>query len=149
MDQSITILPAQISHADAVYSLMCQLEGPGFDRGAFLQVYAANLEEDSIRYFLAFLDGKPVGFISMHAQRLLHHAGLVGEIQELVVQEGLRGRGIGRILFRAARDAACALGLMQLEVCCRREREHSHAFYQRMGMASSHYKLCLSLLEDA
>jgi len=146
--EQIAVHHAQAHHAEDVYGLMVELEGPDFDREAFLKVYEENLKDNSIRYLLAFLGSKPVGFISLHAQRLLHHMGLVGEIQELVVKEELRSLGIGKALFRAARQAARALGCIQLEVCCRREREKSLAFYQRMGMTSSHCKLCLPLLED-
>lgn len=147
MDQSITILPAHIAHADAVYGLLRELEGPGLDRDAFYSVYAANLQVQTIRYFLAFVNGGAVGFISLHVQRLLHHTGLVGEIQELVVKEGLRGQGIGRVLFSAAKEVAKAAGCVQLEVCCRRERVQSLDFYKSVGMAQSHFKLCLTLTE--
>ncbi len=147
--EQIAVYPAQAHHLDAVYALMVELEGLSLDREAFLKVYAANLAAQNIRYLLAFLSGQPVGFISLHVQRLLHHTGLVGEIQELVVKEGLRGRGLGQVLFQAAREAAQVLGCIQLEVCCRQTREQSHAFYQRMGMTSSHFKLCLPLVGDA
>jgi hypothetical protein len=36
-----------------------------------------------------------------------------------------------------------------MEVCCRKERTRSQDFYQKMGMSSSHFKLCLPLMEDA
>lgn len=145
--EKIIVQPAQMHHAEAVYWLMVELEGQNVDQEAFLKAYTANLTDTNIRYLLAFDGEQPVGFISLHAQLLLHHAGRIGEIQELVVKESFRGQGLGRVLFQAAWEAAQSLGCLQLEVCCRREREQSHVFYQRMGMNASHYKFCLPFEE--
>ena len=46
-------------------------------------------------YYVAESDGDIVGFGSLHIELLLHHAGLAGEIQELVVHETVRSKGIG------------------------------------------------------
>ena len=80
-------------------------------------------------------------------QRLLHHAALIGEIQEIVVSESCRGQGIGQRLFHEMKTAALNHGCEQLEVCCRKERTLSHQFYQKMGMVLSHDKLCMKLAE--
>jgi N-acetylglutamate synthase-like GNAT family acetyltransferase len=48
-----------------------------------------------VPYYIAESDGVIVGFGSLHIEPQLHHVGLAGEIQELVVHETLRSKGIG------------------------------------------------------
>lgn len=147
MEAQIIILPALKEHEQAVYGLMCELEGAKLHRQFFADVYAKNLQNKDIRYFAALRDGKVIGFSSLHMQLLLHHAALIGEIQEIVVSESCRGQGIGQRLFHEMKTAALAYGCAQMEVCCRKERTLSHRFYQKMGMVLSHDKLCMKLAE--
>jgi PhnO protein len=149
MEEKITVGPALPEHAQAVYGLMCELEGSEPDKQGFQSVFEANLKDGNVHYFAALLSGKVIGFSSLHVQRLLHHTALIGEIQEIVVNESCRGRGIGQMLFERMKEAAANHGCVQLEVCCRKERKRSLEFYQKMGMECSHFKLCLPLGEDA
>ena len=149
MDGKIDIQPARIEHEQAIYGLMCELEGTETDRRGFGNVFRENLGDRDVFYLIAMRDGCVTGFSSLHMQRLLHHAALIGEIQEIVVSEKYRGQGIGQMLFEKMRAIAKDAGCTQMEVCCRRERKRSLDFYQKMGMACSHFKLCLPLAEDA
>ncbi len=149
METNISILPAASDHAQGVYALMCELEGEELDRQGFLRIFNENLNNRDICYFVAIMNGCVAGFLSLHVQRLLHHAALIGEIQEIVVSHDCRGRGIGQALFERIRIVAKDAGCVQLEVCCRKERMRSFDFYQKMGMICSHYKLCLPLPSDS
>ena len=62
------------------------------------------------------------------------------ELQEIVVARERRGQGLGGRLFSEAEKTAAAAGCLQLEVCCNRKRTDSHRFYERQGMAASHFK---------
>ena len=86
-----------------------------------------------------------LGFISVHIQRLLHHISNIAEIHELIVDEKVRGRGIGSQLFEKAKYIARKNGCIQLEVCCNQRRKESHKFYEGQGMKNSHYKFCLEI----
>ena len=138
--KEITVIPAAPEHGQAVYGLLCELEGEDLDREGFFWAYEANLWDENILYFLALYEDKPVGFVSLHVQRLLHHLAAVGEIQEIIVAREFRGRGIGQALVQKAREAAVERSCVQLEVCCRRTRIQSHAFYEKMGMENTHFK---------
>jgi PhnO protein len=142
----VSIIPATPEHGPAVYELLCELEGEDLDREGFFWAYEANLWDENILCFLAMWEDRPVGFASLHVQRLLHHLAAVGEIQEIIVAREFRGRGVGRALFQKAREAAVERSCVQLEVCCRRTRTQSHAFYEKMGMENTHFKFCLPLL---
>ncbi len=145
METGICILPAAHEHAQAVYSLMCELEDTEMDRQGFENVYRENLNNRAVHYFVACKGDRVAGFSSLHVQRLLHHIAPVGEIQEIAVSEAFRGQGIGQALFERMKEAALAARCVQMEVCCRKERKRSHDFYQKMGMNCSHFKFCLPL----
>ncbi len=124
----------------AVYALLCQLEGRALDQAAFHEVYLENLENPRVVYLLSLERGTISGFCSLHVQPLLHHAGRIAEIQELIVCPSQRGSGAGRALFSAAMQKAREMNCIQLEVCCNLNRALSHHFYAHMGLMKSHYK---------
>ncbi|MGE5549114.1 MAG: GNAT family N-acetyltransferase [Bacteroidota bacterium] len=66
--------------------------------------------------FVATLHQRVIGFISLYYLNVLHHGGLVASVQELVVTEELRGRGIGRALLDFARSRARELSCAGLEL---------------------------------
>ena len=127
---------------EMIYELIVELEKTEPDREAFHRVFRRNLEQDGIFYGAAVEDGRIVGFISLHIQELLHHAGRIGEIQELIVTGQVQGRGAGRRLVEWADVTAGEQGCFQIEVCCNLARPESHLFYERVGMKKSHFKFC-------
>jgi len=54
-------------------------------------------------------------------------------VQSLVVDEAIRGRGLGGILLREAEAIARKLGLATIGLASRVERLDAHAFYTRQG----------------
>jgi N-acetylglutamate synthase-like GNAT family acetyltransferase len=75
----------------SVYDLITTLMGFPLDREAFHDVFVRNLHSESVLYYVAESEGAIVGFGSLHIEPQLHHVGLVGEIQELVMHETVRG----------------------------------------------------------
>lgn len=140
-----TIRRAAARDAEALHRFMEALEEATVDRARFDELYLENLRSEDIAYFLAWDAEKPLGFVSLHVQRLLHHAAKIAEIQEIYVDPVHRSLGIGRDLFQAAKRAAEAMGCAQLEVCCNQRRKASHAFYERQGMRNTHFKFTLPL----
>ena len=139
------IVRADETHRNLVYALMHELEGDKLDRDCFEAVYLRNLADEHIFSLLAMDAGAALGFLSLHIQFLLHHAGMAAEIQEIVVSEAHRGQGIGEKLFLRARQIAAERGCVLLEVCCNQSRAHSHQFYLRQGMKNTHYKFTMPL----
>jgi len=84
---------------------------------------------------------KGVGLIAMHWTAMLHHSQPVARITALIVREGARGKGVGRILVDAgaalARQAGCGL----LELTTALHRTDAQAFYKALGFTAS--SLCL------
>ena len=75
--------------------------------------------------------GEVVGFASCGPTRN-RGAGFSGEIYELYVQNGFQGRGIGRRLFRAARDQLASEGHEAMIVWVLSDNPN-RAFYARIG----------------
>lgn len=138
---SITIRRASPADRETIYAMICDLENTILDRKGFDHAFELNIASTHISYFLAEWDGQPVGLMSCHIQPLLHHAGLVSEIQEMYVKPEFRSRHIGKVLMAHVAGYAKGEGAIQIEVTSRATREQAHRFYQREGFEKSHVKL--------
>jgi GNAT superfamily N-acetyltransferase len=78
-------------------------------------------------------DGTLAGLITTHHMTVLHRPRPVGRITSLVVDEGERGRGVGRALVAAAESLLADAGCGLLEVTSNLRRADAHAFYERLG----------------
>ena len=136
----ISIRRAAITDEATVYHFVCALEEKTLDADRFRDVYRQNVMHTDCYYLLAEEEGQPVGFVSLHTQLLLHHGGRTGEVQELFVEEGVRGRGIGQRLLTEVEALGNTLGLIEIEVTTNRRRTNTHQFYQRAGYTYSHLK---------
>ena len=137
------IRQATINDKEIIYNLLVQLEEREFDKRMYSDIYEVNLLNPAVFYLVYEEASSVVGFISIHIQKLLHHSGNIAEIQELIVDQSVRGKGIGKQLFEQARLIAIENECMQLEVCCNQKRKESHQFYESQGMTNNHYKFCL------
>lgn len=88
-----------------------------------------------------------VGCITLGITPVLHRPRPVGRITMLVVAEGARGQGFGRLLVEAAerrlREAGCGL----VEVTSNLRRADAHAFYERLGYERTSYRFYRTLAD--
>ncbi len=126
------------SDESSVYDLITSLMGFPLDREAFHDVFARNLHSESVLYYVAESGGVIVGFGSLHIKLLLRHAGLAGEIQELVVHETVRSKGIGAELVSRLEEEAQKRGCVSIEVTTRKRWVDAQRFYERMGFKQTH-----------
>lgn len=134
----VSIRPAVESDEASVYDLITSLMKVSLDRESFHDVFIQNLRDDTVLYYVAESDGYVVGFASLHILPQLHHAGLVGEILELIVQESLRGRGIGAQLVLQLEQEAKKRGCVSVEVTAKKSRVEAQRFYEHMGFTRTH-----------
>ena len=73
------------------------------------------------------------GSISLHAIPYLERTGRMARIESLIVDAGVRGGGVGRLLVSAAEGVAGQWGCLTMEVTSSRRRDDAHAFYKRLG----------------
>ena len=142
----VEIIKAAMSHLDAVYNLICELEGEALDKYDFMRIYQENIDDRNVHYVLAADRSGVIGFASLHIQKLLHHCAKTGEIQEIIISEKYQGAGAGTELFDYLVKTAVSSGCTHLEVCTRKVREKTHEFYLKQGMKQSHYKFVLDLV---
>jgi len=144
MEEGYTIRQAVESDAVSVKYLLEELENREFDQAIFDRIYAEYLEAPlTLMKVAVSSETEIVGFISCKGQSLLHHEGMVFEIQELIVTEAHQGNGIGRKLVAALKPDLEKLGAISLEVTSNKRRKEAHAFYQSVGFLNSHEKFTI------
>ncbi|MDQ3738559.1 MAG: GNAT family N-acetyltransferase [Actinomycetota bacterium] len=81
--------------------------------------------------FVARLDGEIVGSLTLVTFRI--PTGQKAWIEDVVVDEGARGRGVGELLSRAALEEAARRGIDSVSLTSRPSREAANRLYQRIG----------------
>jgi len=138
---TIRIRPVTTTDAHSIWTLVCALEEQIFDYQLLERLLAQNLQQPDYIYLLAEdAQGETYGYISCHGQILLHHMGMVYEIQELVVTSEARGRGIGKQLVDALEEILQTRACTSLEVTSSTRRMDAHRFYDACGFIASHVK---------
>ena len=145
MMEQMSIRPSKESDEASVYDLITLLMGFSLNRESFHDVFVQNLHDDTVLYYVAESDGCVVGFASLHIEPQLHHAGRVGEILELIVQESLRGRGTGAQLVSRLEQEAKKRGCVSIEVTTKNYRVDAQRFYELMGFTRTHVNFTKNL----
>ena len=81
--------------------------------------------------FLARVDGQIVGSLTLALYRI--PTGVKAWIEDVVVDDVARGRGVGELLNRAAIDVAATRGAKNVSLTSRSSREAANRLYQRLG----------------
>lgn len=132
-----TIRPCQPHDFDAVLSLLRQLwPDKQLDAGALREVFDRALQSDAQVYLCATDGDQVLGFVSLTVKNNLWQAANLGHIDELVVDEQHRGRGLGKKLLDAiivqARQKNCA----RVELDSAFHRREAHSFYEKHHFAN-------------
>jgi GNAT superfamily N-acetyltransferase len=98
--------------------------------------------------FVADLDGRPVGLVTVHAFPSIHSAENVALLTTVVVEVSHTRRSIGRRLVAAAEEWARELGAARLTVTSGLHRTGAHVFYERLGFERTGVRLTKSLVES-
>jgi ribosomal protein S18 acetylase RimI-like enzyme len=81
--------------------------------------------------FVARLGGQIIGSLTLAFYRI--PTGTKAWIEDVVVDDAARGRGVGELLNRAALDEARARGAKDVSLTSRPSREAANRLYQRIG----------------
>ncbi|MEX0566100.1 aminoalkylphosphonate N-acetyltransferase [Raoultella terrigena] len=131
---------ATLDDIHAVYALIGELKQKTYDRDAFARGFAMNLQNPTLRYQLAEVDGETVGLIGLQLQFPLNFNAWIGEVQELVVLPQMRGLQVGQALLAWAEQEARSRGATMIELSSGKARSDAHRFYLREGYAQSHLR---------
>jgi GNAT superfamily N-acetyltransferase len=134
----IDIRKAAESDLPAVLRLYAQ---PGMDNGRVLTVDAAaqilrriaTYPEYAV-YVARANDGSVVGTFALLVMDNLAHMGTPSAVvEDVCVDEQLRGQGIGRAMMHFAMECARGCGCYKLALSSNAKREGAHAFYRSLG----------------
>lgn len=93
--------------------------------------------------FVAEFDGEVAGYSLMTVSRLLHAPGLTAHLQEIVVDESARGKGVGDRLISANEHYCMGRGVKQLSASTSRMGSfYNHRGFEALG---EHYRKILEL----
>jgi len=86
-----------------------------------------------VRVIVGVIDDAAVGLATIHVRHTINHEAPIGQLTLLVVDERVRGQGIGRILVAESEAWARARGCKRFVVTTALRRTEAHAFYERLG----------------
>ena len=138
--ERVEIRPIVDDDADfeAVTRLLAELGRPAPNDEklpALRRTYGEHVRRATTGSRLAFLDGVPVGFISLELRQPFFTTGPQAWIPDLVVTEAARGRDIGAGLLDAAFAEAAARGAYAAALESGHQRATAHRLYAAAGMS--------------
>lgn len=120
---------ATSADAEAIASLLAQLStsAPPFTRGDL----EAMLADPATTMLAARAGGEIVGITTLVVFRVV--TGVRAFIDDVVVLDTHRGKGLGEKLVRTAIEHAASLGVQKIDLTSRPSREAANRLYQRLG----------------
>lgn len=136
---------ANESDAESAYDLICELKGTKYDFDNFKMIFKNKLKNDRARYMVAEENKKLVGLLGLNIDYQLHHPKKVATVEELIITEDCRGKGVGKKLIeeviKNARENDCDV----IELTSNFARERAHNFYMKNGFSKDSYKFMMKL----
>lgn len=104
-----------------------------------MAVFHRGLVSGTDRYFCAEVDGKVIGFCSYAIMNNFWQEGTIAYVYAMVVDEALRGKGIGGRMLEKAFETAKSAGCKKIELDSGFPRERAHQFYEKIGFVKRAY----------
>lgn len=138
--KNISTRPAVMQDIDFIFSFVSALTNELYDLEWFKKCFESCLNAPNTYYLIATCNDVNVGYISCHGQKILHHCGLVFEIQEMFVLPEFRNLGVGKKLLMKLEEQLATENYVLLEVTSNMKRLDAHRFYETNGFTRSSYK---------
>ena len=143
-EAKVTDLPAIL----LLYSQLGQDDGMALDLAEAERIFATMKTYPDYRLYVAAMADKPVGTFALLIMDNLGHLGAKSAIlEDLVVTDLLRGRGIGRMMMAYAGERCRAKKCYKMALSSNHNRKAAHRFYESLGMAWHGYSY-LTLFSD-
>jgi len=138
------IVQLDLDDIEQVFELSNQLENYSLNfesfRSCFYEIVSLN---NHLLYGIKM--DKTVGYIHLRLEKQLHHAGLVVEILELVIDDKHRSQKLGKRLLDFATSYSTSIGACHIELTTNMNRNRAHQFYSREGFNQTSYKFVKDL----
>jgi GNAT superfamily N-acetyltransferase len=143
-DVGLSVRAVEASDMDALANLITQL---GYEtRGSEMQMRMETLLRDkNYATFVAVSDGKVCGMIGTFTRYTYEHNSPSAAIIALVVDEKMRGRGIGEALVAAAEKDLAQKNIRRIAVNAHFKRTRAHEFYEKRGYTKNGFRLVKEL----
>ncbi|HEY5628054.1 MAG TPA: GNAT family N-acetyltransferase [Candidatus Limnocylindrales bacterium] len=130
-EANVTVRPATPDDAERLASLLTDEGYPAgsSDLAARIERYASL----GSQVLVAEAAGDVVGFVTVLVLPRFEVDDLFARVTSLVVDAGVRERGIGRLLMQAAEDQAKAAGAAWLEVTAGHHRPDARRLFESLG----------------
>src|SRR5512139_1631999 len=128
---NISIRSARPSDAGRIVQLIHQMGPDSPLTEDYVLHYLSGTERGIL---LACLDEQAAGLLSYSVRADLYHAGNCVLIEELVVDIGVRGQGIGGALMEAVLEKAAGLGCRELSLAVMPDNEAAIHLYKTHGL---------------
>ena len=136
MDE-VQIRPAVQDDLSRILELYDQLGGgqyppPSLERAR--DIFAKMSDYPNFKIYVATLSGRIVGTVSLITMEAISHSGIPHALLEsLVVDQSIRGGGVGKKLTAYAMDRCRDAGCWKLCLSSNLARTDAHAFYEKLG----------------
>jgi ribosomal protein S18 acetylase RimI-like enzyme len=119
-----------------VYRIYRQLFSRAFlgGDGVFSRIFQKFFGTSDREAFVATVNEHVIGFVTLYYLDVLHHSGLVASIQDLVVTEEFRGRGVGKSMIEFVKRQVTEKQCKGLEVATDLWRSGAKSFYEQYGI---------------
>ena len=133
--QAITLRTATTDDADSIASLFTD---EGYPAGpSDIVARLARFASPHSRVVVADYEGEILGFIALHALPRFEHSDRVIRVMALVVDAGVRERGVGHLLMEEAERIGRELEAAFVEVTAGRHRPDAQHLYEALGYDAS------------
>ena len=134
------IREAEADDLPALLRLYGQLGGPGTLPGEFSarEALSAISAQPGMHLLVVEVNGEVAGTVTLVvAPNLTHFARPWAQVENMVVDEELRGQGIGRRLLDRCVELATEAGCYKLQLQSAEHRLDAHRFYESFGFQPS------------
>ena len=141
----LTTRDGRLEDAAAIASLLTQLGYPCDYSDVEERIDRLQIVGD--RIVVAEVAGKVAGVAHLQVTPALERDAPVARIGALVVDEALRGEGVGRVLVEAVELEARLRGCELLYLTTSEHRDDARAFYERLGLEPTGRRYSRTLTE--
>ena len=143
MKKEITIRPAQIKDFTQIMSLLPQLwPKRKLNPAGIKRVFNKQLKNPNTFYLhVAEHNKKVVGFISFSWRLNIYSEGLIGRIEELIIDEKYRNKGIGGRMVKDVITLCKKKKINCLYLTSAFHRLEAHKFYEKLGFKKDGFEL--------
>jgi GNAT superfamily N-acetyltransferase len=133
--QPVRLRPATDADAERIAGLFTD---EGYPSGpSDIVERLGRFDSDHSRVIVADHGGEVLGFVAVHALPRFEHSDRIVRIMALVVDPGVRERGIGRLLMAEAERIGQEVGAAFAEVTAGHHRPDARRLYEELGYDGS------------